>query len=185
MPYGQGDLPLGLNDAKIASLTLPSTWGAVTDIMSVEMSRATLQLVSAIARGDDRITGAAAVEEGVELALRYTGLNIAAMAVMTGKSVTTISSVKQVQGVGGLHMPYFGIAVKANSADGTDVWVWFPQAKVMSNYTFFQGEYGAFTSPELTLQCVTNDDWGLYNIITHPSAVAITTFPPANIAEAS
>jgi hypothetical protein len=183
MPYGQGDLPLGLADAKVAAYNDTDDYGSLTDVMSVEMSRGTMQLVSAIARGDDRITAAAAVIEGVELVLRFTGLNLAAMAVLTGKTMTTISSVLQMQFVGGEHMPYFGAIIKAISADGTDVWVFFPQCKVMSNFTFFQGEYGTFGSPELTIQVVPDETWGVANVITHPSEVAITVIPPANIAE--
>lgn len=185
MPFGQGDMPLGLNDAKVATYNDTDDYGALSDIMSVEMARATAQLVSAIARGDDRITAAAAILEGTELVLRFSGLNLAMLAVLTGKNITTISSVQQLQGKGGDPMPYFGIIIKANGADGDDTWVFFPKCKIMSNFVFFQGEYGSFTSPELTIQCVDDETWGLFNIITHPSRVPITVMPPANIAQVS
>ena len=185
MPFDQGGVPFGLNDAKIAAYNDTNDYGTLTDIMSVEMSRATAQLVSAMARGDDRITAAASVLEGVELTLRFTGVNLSMLAVLTGKSVTTISSVNQLQGQGGDPMPYFGMIVKANGADGDDLWLFLPKCKIMSNFVFFQGEYGSFTSPEITVQAVDDETWGLFNLITHPSAVDITVMPPANIAEVS
>lgn len=185
MPFGQGENPLGLNDAKLATYTATNSYGTLTDVMSVEMARGTAQLVSAIARGDDRITDAAAILEGAELALRFTGIPLSALAIITGKSVTSISSVNQLQGQGGDPMPYFGLIVKANSSDGKDLWVFFPKCKIMSNFVFFQGEYGSFTSPELTIQCVDDETYGVYNIITHPTAIDIDQIPPANIAEVS
>lgn len=185
MPFDQGALPLGANDAKVANYNDTADYGTLTDVMSVEMARGTLQLVNAIARGDDRITAAASLMEGAELALRFTGLNPSMLSVVTGKSLTTISSVNQIQGVGGDPLPYFGIIIKANGHDGTDTWVFFPKCKIMSNFVFFQGEYGGFTSPELTIQCVDDETYGIWNLITHPTRVAITVMPPANIAEVS
>lgn len=185
MPFEQGDLPFGVNDTKVATYNDTDDYGSLTDVMSVEMARGTAQLVSAMARGDDRITGTAAVLEGVELQLRFSGLNLSMLAVLTGKSVTTISSVRQLQGVGGDPMPYFGAIIKANGAGPDDAWLFLPKCKIMSNYVFFQGEYGAFTSPELTVQAIDDETWGLYNIITHPSRLPITVMPPANIAQVS
>lgn len=184
MAYDQGAPQFGLNDARLAAYTSTGVYGTLTDIFSIEMSQATLQLVNGIARGDDKITAVMAVIEGVQLQLRFTGLNPSTLAIITGKSITTISSVKQLQWVGGEQMPYTGLIVKANAADGTDTWVFFPMAKLIENFTFFAGEYGRFSSPQLTLQCIPDTTWGLANIITHPSNVAITVIPPTNIAQA-
>lgn len=182
MPFNQGDQPFGIYDARVASYT-SGVYGALSDIMSVEMSRATMQMISDIARGDDKITDAAAIIEGAELALRFTGLNLTAMAIMTGKTKTTISSVEQLQFVGGEAMPYFGAIIKANSNGGTDTWLFLPKIITMANFTFFQGEYGGFTHPEMTLQCLPDETYGVANVITHPTAIEITVIPPANIAE--
>lgn len=185
MSFGQGDNPFGVYDAKVATYNDTDDYGSLTDVMSVEMARHTMQLVSAMARGDDQITDAASVVEGAQLGLRFTGLNLSAMAVLTGISIGTISSVDQLQFAGGEHMPYFGVIVKANSNGTTDTWLYLPKCIIMENFQFFQSEYGSFSSPELTVQALPDTTYGVANLITHPTETDITVMPPANIAQVS
>jgi hypothetical protein len=86
---------------------------------------------------------------------------------------------------GGERMPYFGVILKALSEEVGDTWVFLPKCKIMSDFILFQGEFGTFSTPELTVQAVPDDTWGLANFITHPTDVAISVIPPANIAEVS
>lgn len=183
MPFDQGAPQFGLNDAKIATWNATDDYGSLVDIMGVQMAQATAQIVSAIANGDDSIVAAAARLTGFQLQMRWVGMNPTSLAIITGVSVDTISSVNNLQFVGGERMPYFGAIIKALSEEIGDTWVFLPKCKIMSDFVPFQGEFGTFTTPEVTVQCVPDETWGLANIITHPTDVPITVIPPENIAE--
>lgn len=183
MPFEQGAPQFGVNDAKVAVWNATNDYGTLTDVMGIQMAQASMQVVSAVANGDDSIVAAAARLTGATLQMRFVGLNPEMIAVITGTSVGTISSVNQLQFVGGERMPYFGAIIKALSEEVGDTWVFLPKCKIMSDFTLFAGEYGTFTTPEVTVQCVPDETWGLANFITHPTDVAITVIPPANIAE--
>lgn len=183
MPFEQGSPQFGANDAKVAVWNATDDYGSVTDVMSVQMAQTTLQFVNAVLNGDDVITATASSLIGAQLQFRFGGLNPTMLGVITGKGVTTISSVNQLQFEGGERMPYFGFIVKALSAETGDTWIFLPKCKIMSDFVIAQNEYGAFTTPEVTVQCVPDETWGLANVITHPTNVAITVMPPADIAE--
>lgn len=188
MPFDQGSPQFGLNDGKIA------TWSSVagvstytpstgTDIMSIQMGNVAMEIISAILTGDDRQTAIAASAIGGTVQMRWGGLNLDMLSVLLGKTIGVTSSVRNLQIAGGLKMPYVGVILKALSAETGDTWLWLPKCKVLSGFTLAQMEYGAFTIPEVTMQVVDDDDWGAINIITHPTDVPITVFPPANIAQ--
>jgi hypothetical protein len=160
-------------------------YGTLTDVMGIQMASVSMQVVSAIANGDDAIVAAAARLTGASLGMRFVGLNPSMIAILTGKTVDTESGteVNNLQFVGGERMPYFGCIVKALSEEIGDTWVFLPKCKIMSDFTLFQGEFGTFTTPELTVQAVPDETWGLANFITHPTDVEITVIPPADIAE--
>jgi hypothetical protein len=120
---------------------------------------------------------------GVSLSMRFVGLNPSVLAILTGVSLDVISSVSNLQIVGGNRLPYFGAIIKSLSEEIGDTWVFLPKCKIMSDFVPFQGEFGTFTTPELTVQAVPDETWGLANFITHPTDVAITVIPPDNIAE--
>ena len=185
MPFDQGSPQFGLNDAKVAVWNATNSYGTLTDVMSVQMAQTTLQFINAILTGDDQETATASNLIGGQLQFRFGGLNPSMLAVITGKSVTTISSVNQLQFEGGDRMPYFGMIVKALSAEVGDTWIFVPKCKIMSDFVIAQNEYGQFTTPELTVKFVNDDTWGLANVITHPTDVAITVIPPVNIAQVS
>lgn len=185
MPFEQGAPQFGLNDAKVAAWNAASSYGTVTDIMGVQMATVTAQVISAIANGDDKIVASAARLIGGGLQLRFVGINPTVIGIMLGIAPDTISSVINVQIAGGERLPYFGLCVKALSEEVGDTWVFLPKCKIMSDFVIFQGEYGTFTTPEVTVQAVEDEDYGILNLITHPTDVAITVFPPANIAQVS
>ena len=191
MPFDQGSPQFGLNDGKIATWS-QATPGAAptytptagTDIMSIQMGSVTLEIISAILTGDDKQTAISASAIGGTIQMRWGGLNLDMLAVLLGKTVTSSSpsSTRQLMIAGGQKMPYVGIILKALSAETGDTWLWLPKCKVLSGFTLAQMEYGAFTIPEVTMQVVDDNRWGAINIITHPTDVPITAFPPANIA---
>lgn len=182
MSFDQGAPQFGLNDAKIATWTSTGVYGTLVDIMGVQMAQVTAQVISAIANGDDKIVAAATRLTGMSLQLRWVGINPTSLSILTGIAPDTISSVINMQFVGGERMPYFGAIIKALSEEIGDTWVFLPKCKIMSDFVIFQGEFGAFSTPEVTVQCVPDTTWGLANVITHPTDVAITVIPPANIA---
>lgn len=183
MPFTQGAPSFGLNDCKIATWTAAGSYGTLVDVMSVQMMGVTMQQVNAQLTGDDRITATAARAIGGTVQVRFGGINIEALEILTGKTGTTISSVEQLMIVGGDRMPYVGLIGKALVEEGSgDIWVYVPKAKIMSDFTIAMMEYGAFAIPEVTLQLVDDEDYGIINLITHPTDVAITVMPPANIA---
>lgn len=185
MPFDQGAPQFGLHDAKVATWNATNSYGTLTDIMGIQMAQVTMQVISAIANGDDTIVAAGSRVTGVNLQMRFVGLNPSMISILTGISVGTISSVKQLQFEGGEKLPYFGAIVKALSEETGDTWVFLPKLKIMSDFILFQGEFGTFTTPEVTVQGVPDTTWGLANFITHPTDVDITVIPPTNIAQVS
>lgn len=183
MPFDQGAPQFGVADARVAVWNATDDYGTLTDIMGIQMAQASLQVVSAVANGDDRIVAAASRLTGASLQMRFVGLNPTMLSVITGVSIDTISSVNNMQFTGGERLPYFGAIIKSLSEEVGDTWVFLPKCKIMSDFVIFQGEFGTFTTPEVTVQAVPDETWGLANFITHPTDVAITVIPPANIAE--
>lgn len=183
MAFDQGAPQFGVNDAKVAEWDGDGTYGTLTDVMGIQLAQVSLQVISAIANGDDRIVAAGARLPGAALQMRFVGMNPSMLSVITGIDVDTISSVNNLQVVGGNRLPYFGVIIKALSEEIGDTWVFLPKCKIMSDFVPFQGEYGTFTTPEVTVQAVPDEFWGLANFITHPTDVDITVMPPANIAQ--
>lgn len=186
MAFDQGAPQFGINDCKIQNWASAGTYdGSITDVMSIQMMGVTMQQVSAQLTGDDQITATDARAIGGQVQMRFGGLNLDSLAIMLGIAVTTISSVDQVQIVGSDVMPYFGIIGKYNAAEGGgDTWVYCPKGKIVSDFTLIQGEYGQFAIPEVTVQLVSDSSYGIINLITHATALAVTVMPPANIATA-
>lgn len=183
MPFELGAPQFGVNDAKIAEWNGDGTYGTLTDVMGIQLAQTMLQIISAIANGDDRIVAAGARLTGAQLQMRFVGMNPTMFGVLTGVSTDTISSVVNLQFVGGERMPYFGAIVKMESEEEGDTWAFLPKCKIMSDFVPLQGEFGTFSTPEVTVQCVPDEFWGLANFINHPTSLAITVMPPANIAE--
>lgn len=190
MPFDVGSPQFGINDGKIATWQAPATGNtpsynptAGTDIMSIQMGQVAMELVNAILTGDDRQTSIAAQAIGGTVQMRWGGLNLSSLAVLTGTTIQNLSSsAKQLQIVGSQKMPFVGVILKALSAESGDTWLWLPKCKIMSGFTLAQMEYGAFTIPEVTMQIVDDAGYGAINVITHVVDTPILNFPPANIA---
>ncbi len=180
--FDQGAPQFGLNDGKVATWNSTGSYGTLTDIMSIQMGQVTQKMVNAILTGDDRETAIYSAVIGGTVQVRFGGLNLSSYAVLTGKSIGVISSVSQLQLVGGDKMPYVGIILKALAAEAGDTWLFLPKCRILSDFVVAQMEYGAFVIPAVTMEIVDDATYGAINIITHPSAVDITVIPPANIA---
>lgn len=186
MAFDQGAPQFGINDCKVATWSSAGSYGTVTDVMSIQMMGVTMQQVSAQLTGDDKITATDSRAVGGRVQMRFGGLNLDSLAVLIGISVTTISSVDQLQIQGSDVMPYFGLVGKYNAAEGGgDTWVYCPKGKIIDDFTLIQGEYGQFAIPEVTVQLVDDASYGIINLITHPTSLAITVMPPADIATVS
>lgn len=182
MAFDQGAPQFGLADCKIAVWNSAGSYGTLVDIMSIQLLGVTLQQVSAQLTGDDRITATAARAIGGTVQMRFGGINLDSLAVLLGKAIGTISSVEQIGIQGGHRFPYVGIIGKALAEEGGgDFWVYAPKAKLMSDFQLSM-EYGTFAIPEVTVQLVADDSYGVINLVSHPTDVAITVMPPANIA---
>lgn len=184
MAFDTGAPQFGINDARIAVWNATNSYGTLTDIFGIQMGAVDMQVVSAIANGDDTVVAAGARLTGSVLRMRFVGMNPSVFAILLGIATDTISSVVNLQVVGAEKLPYFGAIIKSVSEESGDTWVFLPKCKIMSDFTPFAGEFGTFTTPELSVQCVPDETWGLANFITHPTNVPITVIPPANIAEA-
>lgn len=184
MAFDQGAPSFGLSDTKVQTWASAGTYsGSITDIMSIQLLGVTLQQISAQLTGDDQITATDTRAIGGQVQMRFGGINLDSLAIITGRAIGTISSVEQLGFPGGHRMPYFGIIGKALAAEGGgDLWVYCPKAKLMGDFQVAQLEYGAFAIPEVTVQLVPDATYGIFNLITHPTDLAITVMPPANIA---
>lgn len=179
--------PFGLADCQVQTWSSAGTYsGTMTDVESIQQLSLTQQLTQAQLTGDNQITATAANVIGGQVKMRFGGLNFDALGVIAGITATTISSVIQWGMPGGKRMPYFGIQGKVQDAAGSGSLVLFaPKAKLMSDFTLVQGEYGAFVIPEVTVQLVPDASYGVYNLIQYPTDFTIAAFPPANIATIS
>lgn len=182
MAFGQGAPSFGLSDVKIAAWTSAGTYSTLVDVMSVQMMGVTLQFSEAQLTGDDAITAQAARAIGGRCQIRFGGINLDALAVLLGRATSTISSVVQQSVRGGSRMPYIGIIGKALAEEGGDIWVYVPKAKLSGDFAIAMMEYGSFAIPEATLQMVDEASYGVLNFVTHPTDLAITVMPPADIA---
>lgn len=176
--------PFGLNDCKIQTWASAGTYsGTMQDVPSIQQLGVTQQLTQAQLTGDDQITATAGYSIGATAKFRFGGINFDALGIILGITPTTISSVSQFGVAGGHRMPYFGIQGKALLADDAGSLVLYcPKAKLMGDFTIAQAEYGTFIIPEVTLQLVPDDSYGIYELIQYPTNFTITVFPPANIA---
>lgn len=183
MAFDQGAPQFGLSDCKVAVWNSAGSYGTLVDIMSVQMAGFTLQQISAVLTGDDQETATDSRAIGGQLQWRFGGINLDALAVILGKAIGTISSVEQIGIQGGHRMPYFGLIAKALASEGGgDTWLYVPKAKLMGDFQVAMFEYGNFAIPEVTVKSVADASYGIFNLITHPTDVAITVMPPANIA---
>lgn len=185
MAFDQGGPPFGLNDVKVAPYTATNSYGSAVDVYSVQALNTTLRMVQAELTGDDKITATAARPIAGQAVMRWGGISLAALEVMTGNTATSSiaspNNIKNFRIAGGEDMPYFGIIGKALGADSAgQVEVFLPKCKIMSDITLIQMEYGTFAIPEVTVAILPDDTFGIINIIECEATRALV-IPPANV----
>ena len=181
----QGAPQFGLNDVKIALWTSTGVYGTAVDVPSVQMMGVNLDQITAKLEGDDKITATQAMAIGGTIQLRFGSVSLLALEVMLGNAITSSvaspNQVKQIKIAGGDTMPYFGICGKALAAQGGgDFHVFLPMVKLASQIQLANLQYGQFAIPEMTIDAVDDETYGVVSLITHQTAVAVV-IPPANI----
>lgn len=185
MAFDQGGPGFGLNDLKVAAYNATNSYGSAVDVYSAQALRVTMRVISAELTGDDTITSTASRPVGGQATMRFGGVSLAALEVMTGKTATSSiaspNNVKALKIAGGEDLPFFGICGKALGADSAgQTEVFIPKAKIMSDINLIQMEYGTFIIPEVTVAFVADATFGILQIIEAEAERAIA-IPPANI----
>lgn len=185
MAFEQGGPGFGLSDLKVAAYNGTNDYGSEVDVFSAQALNVTMRVISAELTGDDTITSTASRPIGGQAVMRFGGVSLAALEVMTGNtatsSVASPNNVKTLKIAGGEDLPFFGVCGKALGADSdgqTEVFI--PKAKIMSDINLIQMEYGQFIIPEVTVAFVKDDTYGILQIIESEAERAIA-IPPANI----
>lgn len=186
MAFDQGAPSFGLSDVKIATWSSAGTYGTVTDVMSAQMAGFTLTFSEATLTGDDSETAHAARAIGGSGTIRFGGISTTALAILLGRATSTISSVVQQSVKGGNRMPYFGLIGKALAEEGGgDIWVFAPKCKISGDIPIAMLEHGTFAIPEVPIRMADDASYGVLTWLTHPTDLAITVMPPADIAVVS
>lgn len=178
----KGAPQFGLADVKVAAWNATGDYGEEVDIPAAQMLGTTLQTISAQLEGDDTILASASRAIGGQVRLRFGSVSLAALEVILGQASADSGSDQDTLTIpGGAPMPYFGICGKARAEEGTgDLHVFIPKCKVMGDVTLAQLEYGRFAIPELTVQAVHDETYGIVALIEHAADTAVA-IPPANI----
>lgn len=190
MPFADyGDVVAGLQDASVATWINTAgvtSYGALTDVMSVQVASTNLRVVTAELTGDDRITATMSRMIGGSINMRFAGKLLEVLAVVLGYAPTvtgiTPSRVQQMMLFGGKRSPYFGMIGQGLAEEGLgDMLVFIPKAKVTSDITLTSMGYGEFQVAEFTASAVDDQDYGIINLIRRETTGAYT-MPPAGIA---
>lgn len=186
MPFDVASPQFGLADAKIATWNATNDYATEVDVMSVQLLGVTMQTVAADLVGDDKITATASRAVSGTMQLRFGGISIAALEVLLGvtatSSIASPNNVKNLRVSGGGETPYFGLTARALSAeDDGDTLIFIPKARIMGDVTLATLEYGTFSIPQIEARIVSDDTYGLINIIGRETGSATVEVPPANI----
>lgn len=166
----------GLNDVKVATWKAAGGYEAVVDVPAAQMMGTTLQTSNAQLEGDDAIQASGSRATGAQVRIRFGSISLSALEVILGqKSLPSGSTTQRVLTIKGGHaMPYFGICGKAVAEEGEgDTHVFIPKCKVMGDVTVAQFEYGRFAIPEMTVQAVPDETYGIVKIAEHSTDTAV------------
>lgn len=195
MPFGFGGPQFDIDDAKIASWVGDGTYGTALDVYSVQMVGAQVQTRSGTLSGDGRITDAAAKPISAQVMLRFGGMNLEVLGIITGRTYNDSGSTpnrhRHFRVFGGKKFPYWGLAgkVEASATDG-DSHIFIPKCKCMEGFEV-RFEEENYVIPELTCMALPDDNYTdvdedavLVDFIEHETAVAVA-LPPVGFPEAA
>jgi len=172
----------GLADVKVATYNDTDDYGTEVDVPSVQLLGTTMQVISAQLEGDDKITDAHSQAIGGQIRMRFGSVSMAALEVLLGiDSTASGSDQDHLKISAGANMPYFGLCGKASATQGDgDMHVFIPRLKIMDDVDLVQLEYGQYAIPEMTLQAIDDDTYGVINLIEHAADTEVAV-PPTNI----
>lgn len=169
-----GDKPFGLNDVKVTDIT-----GATqVDLPSAQVFGFKPVMTSAEMTGDDKVVAVASRMSKAEWDLEAGGIDLDALAIITGWSVTSSGSTPSQQDSfqmdGGDCMPWFKIYGKALGDDCTDdIHVFLDKCKVTEMEGKLQdGEFYITRCSGVAIDDGTN---GVLRIIQHETAATLPT----------
>ena len=132
---------------------------------------------SAEAQGDDALQAVASTLMALEFELESKGISLEAMAIMTGRTLTTTGStpneVKTMTGDAGERLPYFKIYGKSLGEGDDDVHILLFKCKLTEGPEHSL-QFGEFTGPTLKGIAVDDDVNGIFDVVINETA---TTLP--------
>lgn len=178
----------------IAANNLDGTFGTPFMLPSCDLFSVKINVKSAQARGNGRITAIASQIESAGGTLRNASITQAIYATMWGKaslqSGTTPNRQKRLA-LGSERAKWFGILGKSLAGDDGDTHIFLPYVRCVEAFDF-RFEYNAFTVPEITVMALVdpvlldtgadgNSELPLVLDIVEHETEATVVFPPANI----
>lgn len=172
-----------IEDCKIATWNATNDYGTAVDVPSIQMMGGRIRTMSGELEGDSKITAVAARAIAGEVRVRFGSLSLAALEVLIGNSSVECGSTPSRQKLfkisGGDNMPYVGICGQSLAEEGVgDTHVFYPKAKITSDFDLVQMEYGRFIIPEVTMMAVPDSTYGVVELIPHETATAVV-IPPS------
>lgn len=181
--FDLGGPTFGLKDCKVATNNLNGTFGTALDVPSVQVLGVNLQTVNAMLEGDDEITAVQARAISGEVSLRFGGIDLRVLAILTGETQSSSGSTpnqsKRMLFDGAPTFPYFAVCGRADAAEasGADTHVFIPKVKITTGFEL-RMEYSAFSIPEVTAMAVRDPDYNaIFEVIEHETA-AVVAIPP-------
>lgn len=135
------------------------------------------RVIAGALRGDDQTVARFAILDAVEFSLEAGGYTMAAIAVMTGRTIgsagTTPNVIKTMSAVAGTAFPYFKIQGRSLGESGEDLHVLIPKAILTTPPN------GTLQDSQYLLQAMNgegiSDGTNTYQVVWHETAVALPT----------
>lgn len=180
--FGIGEVPFGLEDAKIAVNNLNGTWGTAVDIPSVRILRIRLETYNGVGEGDDIETVAHSKPKGATITVEMLGISSAVLEKITGLTKASSGSApnrKFSLRFNKYNAPYLGLCGRADSAEGGDAHFFVPKMKLMEGFEV-TAQFNTFSIPSLNFKALVDPSWGndIFDLITN-EAVTSVVIPPA------
>lgn len=168
----------GLEDVKVAAWNSAENWGSAYDLNGAHMMQVELQTVNGILEGDDEIKDAHAKVISGSMQVRFAFDDLNVLGVITGQTVTDSASVNAIT-FDTTDLPYFGICGKlSNTGDAGCSMLFAPKVKIMEGFRV-GGQYGQYTTPELTATMIRDSAvYGVYKIFQYTADQTVTIPPP-------
>jgi len=168
-----GDKVFGLRDLKITNIA-----GTVQeDLGAASMLEAKPIMVSGILEGDDAVKAVIAYATHLEWSLTNGQFSSAAIAIMTGVTLTTTGStpneITELQLDEGERMPYFKIYGQAFDEGTGDVHILLWKCKLTEFGNIMKLENGNWRLNELTGVALDDGTHGIFESLQHETATAV------------